>query len=159
MRLPCAKCGALPGMVSGSHGYTVGVPNESGTCCSAGPYPSGREAMMAWDEMQRATPVAPLISLPIEEACARKHADGVREHRDSEADGFAGDPIEEAFAEAVDGINYCREAERQGKKTNGALRLFYAAAIGLQDAAKGDYFSGMAPGSAEPACARKAEAE
>lgn len=96
---------------------------------------------MAWDEMQRATPIVPLISLRIEDACKRKHADGAREHRPDGSTEFRGDPVEEAFAEAIDGINYCREAERCNRDTNGAVGMFYAAAIALQDAAR-EYATG-----------------
>ena len=134
----CRKCGKEPGLYRVDTEYMMGVKREEGDfCCSVGPFAgelSAEVAMDAWGEMQRATPVSSLISLPIEEACARKHADGVREHRDSEADGFQGDPDEEAFSEAIDGINYCREAQRMGRDRALILCFFMAAEMALQDA-------------------------
>jgi hypothetical protein len=51
-----------------------------------------------------------LIDLSIEEAAREKWEAGRREHGAE----FVGDPVEELFAELIDGLNYCDEARRQG---------------------------------------------
>jgi len=51
-----------------------------------------------------------LIDLTIGEAARLKWEAGQRKHGTE----FVGDPVEELFAELIDGLNYCDEARRQG---------------------------------------------
>jgi len=51
-----------------------------------------------------------LIDLSIDEAARLKWEAGRRKHGAE----FVGDPVEELFAELIDGLNYCDEARRQG---------------------------------------------
>ncbi len=74
-------------------------------------------------------PPKPLIEMPIRKAMRLKWDAGRLVYGGA---GFIGDPVEELYAELIDALNYCDEAQRQGHDLVSVRRQLQAMAVDVQ---------------------------
>lgn len=55
------------------------------------------------------------LTLTIDEARAKRHEMGIKKYRQDPTGPYIGDPIEHAYEEALDLMNYLEEMDRQGE--------------------------------------------
>lgn len=78
---------------------------------------------------RRAERTPPLVAVTVVEAQRQKWQEGRCVYGGY---SFQGDPVDELYAELIDGQNFCEEAERQGVHLAGVPDMLFAAAVAVR---------------------------